>query len=199
MKDYLNSSESLQLIASLKIIEISKDFINGNLMTKEEKTNLKKAMTWLDKSIDSVTTRLNEKARKAFEKSKTGTAFYLGATTEIEVYRKRRSTDIDTAYEENKEYFRLIELIMHYNCQNCQKDCHECLIYNEFEENYIPEFIGKELNCKYAYRSDCIENAKRGNGQGGGEHKRPTTNSEAKTNNSKEDRKQKGASSKIKK
>lgn len=42
MKDYLNSDESLQLIAFLKVIEISKKFINGNLMTKDEKTNLKK-------------------------------------------------------------------------------------------------------------------------------------------------------------
>lgn len=114
-------------------------------------------MTWLDKSIGSVTTRLNEKAKKAFDKSKIGVAFYLGSNTEIEVYRKRRSADIDAAYEENKEYFKLVELIMHYICQDCQKDCHECLIYSEFEKNYIPEFIGKEPNCKYAYRSTDVE------------------------------------------
>lgn len=42
MKDYLNSSESLQLVAFLKIIEISKEFINGNLMTKEEKQTSKR-------------------------------------------------------------------------------------------------------------------------------------------------------------
>nr|WP_278046231.1 DUF5651 domain-containing protein [Clostridium saccharoperbutylacetonicum] len=110
-------------------------------------------MTWLDKSISSVTTRLNEKAKKAFDKSKSGVSFYLGSNIEIEVYRKRRSADIDAAYEENKEYFKLIELIMHYNCQNCKMDCHECLFYSEFEKNYIPEFTGKEPNCKYAYRT----------------------------------------------
>ncbi|UYZ36773.1 DUF5651 domain-containing protein [Clostridium beijerinckii] len=197
MKDYLNSNESLQLMAFQKVIEISKKFIDGNLMSKEEKTNLKKAVTYLDKSITSVKSRLNDKAKKAFERSQIGAGFHICSNTEIEVYRKRRSSEIDAAYEENKEYFKLVGLTMHYSCRGCKKDCHECLIYDHFEENYIPEFIGKELNCKYAYRSDDVEDRTRNNGQSNGECQAKVKDSRAKE--SKENRKQKSTPSKNKK
>jgi hypothetical protein len=199
MKDYLNSDESLQLMAFQKVIEISKKFIDGNLMSKEEKTNLKKSATYLDKSITSVKNRLNNKAKEAFERSQVGAGFHICSNTEIEVYRKRRSSEIDAAYEENKEYFKLVELIMHYICRDCKKDCHECLIYDHFEENCIPEFIGRELNCKYAYRSDDIEDRTRNSGQSNGERQTKVKDSRAKTSGNKENRKQKSTSSEIKK
>lgn len=153
MRDYLNSEEKLSIIAMLKIAERTEGFISGNVFDKKEKSDLKRSVTYMAKSVESMLKRLNRDSIKAFNKAIEQTKVYVSSESEIEVYRKRKSADIEKSYEENKEYFNLVELIIDQNCKACTKCGNECPFYKEFEENCIPEFEegGVRENCKYSY------------------------------------------------
>ena len=84
MKDYLNNTERMSLIGALKIADMLENMIEGNLFTKEEKSNIKRSVTYLCKSIvgrvdkdgkpikdDStgVLKRLNKEAINSFNKA----------------------------------------------------------------------------------------------------------------------------------
>ena len=45
MKDYLNNSETKEMIILSQSRNLIKHFVEGNVMSKEEKTSLKKAST----------------------------------------------------------------------------------------------------------------------------------------------------------
>lgn len=156
MKDYLNSKERLMILSLIKVAEQSNDLLNSSLMTKDEQSNLKRGITFTMKAAKGIIERLNKSALKTFINTLNNSQVYIGSKFDIDTYAKKKVADIEAAYEENKEYFRLIELILFYNCQDCQKDCKECLFYEEFENNCIPEFSTKEQigKCRYAYKGD---------------------------------------------
>lgn len=160
MKDYLSSTERLALVAILKNAEQLLTFAEGDLFTNKEKGDLKRAHTLTYKTVVSMLKRLNKTAFKTFEKAVNNTKVYVSSNEDIEIYKKKKSAEIEASYEENKEYFELVELIMFYNCANCKMCGDDCLFYKAFEENAIPEFDGAEhlQNCKYAYKEK--ENAK---------------------------------------
>ena len=168
MKDYLNNTERMSLIGALKIADMLENMIEGNLFTKEEKSNIKRSVTYLCKSIvgkldkdgkpikdDStgVLKRLNKEAINSFNKAIPKAKVFVSDQYEIESYRQRRSSELNAAYEENKDYYKLVESILYYNCKNCKRHCTECEIYKEFEEHCIPEFSGAKNtgNCRYSY------------------------------------------------
>lgn len=153
MKDYLNNAERLNIVAYIKMIENEKEMLNSNLLEKEEKTNIKKSITFMEKCLNSLLSRLNKSAKSALGKSLKNVKVYVSSNSDIDIYAKRKSNDINAAYEENKEYFRLVELIMFYNCKDCNKCGNNCEFYKEFENNCIPEFSEAEHigNCRYAY------------------------------------------------
>ena len=71
-----------------------------------------------------------------------------------QVWSKKKNNDIKSSYDENKEYFNLVELIFHYNCRGCTRcDYQNCDFYKEFEENCIPELVDTQVGkCKYYYK-----------------------------------------------
>lgn len=154
MKDYLSNTERLSIISALKIAEKTEEFVNGNLFNAKEKADIKRSVTYMSKSILNMLKRLNPTAINMFNKAIKNTKVYVSSNSDIEIYQKRKSSDIESSYEENKEYFELVELIMYYNCKNCKKCGNECLFYKAFEENCIPEFEEADhlANCKYAYK-----------------------------------------------
>lgn len=154
MKDYLSNTERLSIISALKIAEKTEEFIEGNLFNNKEKADIKRSVTYMTKSILSMLERLNPTAIKMFNKAIKNTKVYVSSNSDIEIYQKRKSAEIEKSYEENKEYFELVELIMYYNCKNCNKCGNECLFYKAFEENCIPELEETDHldNCKYAYK-----------------------------------------------
>lgn len=161
MKDYLSSSDRLTLIGFLKLVEGSEKFTKGNLLTNKEKGDLKRGCTNIVNSIMSLLKRLNPDAIKAFNRSIKDVDVFATSKSELAIYQKRKSSEIEASYEENKEYFKLVELILHYNCRDCKKHCTECEIYKEFEAQAIPEFDGVIPldNCKYAYRNTDVGGA----------------------------------------
>ena len=50
MKDYLNNSETKELIIINQVSLLVKKFVEGNIMTKEEKADLKRGRTYIKKT-----------------------------------------------------------------------------------------------------------------------------------------------------
>ena len=151
MKDYLSSAERLKFLAFIQVADMSKEFTEGNLLTTKEKGDLKRAMTYITKTVTSVLPRLNKDARKAFAKTMQNNKLYMASKSELEVFTKTRQSEIDKAYEVNADYIKLIELIMYYNCSDCKSCGKDCEFYKEFEKNCVPELGDNLGNCKYAY------------------------------------------------
>ena len=170
-KDYLNTREKQGIIATLKIMQKIEQMMQSDLFTKEEKSDLKRAITYTGKAIygkidkegnpivddkEGVLKRLNPSAVKGFNNSIDNVQVFISDKYEIETYKKRVASELDKAYEENKDYFKLCELILDQNCKNCTCKGSECPFYKVFEEKCIPEFDGvkKLSNCKYAFKTD---------------------------------------------
>lgn len=153
MKDYLNNEERKQIIAALHLMDNSLFLIEGNALSSQEKGNLKRGVTFAKKATDSVKDRLNPEARKSLDKDVVKSKVYIDICRATEEYAKKKQTDISAAYEENRDYYKLVELIMYYNCSNCTRGCSNCEIYKEFERHCIPDFDGAKHigNCRYSY------------------------------------------------
>lgn len=153
MKDYLNKEERLQLLFMKKYIDNIEEMLKSSNITKEEHKNLKMAMTWGLKGFNGKVDRLNDSAIKTFWNSVKESYINIEDRFAVEMFNKKLHSKMDAAYELNKDYYKLIELIFYYNCQNCNKCNKGCEIYKEFEEHCIPEPTGEDLeNCRYAYK-----------------------------------------------
>jgi hypothetical protein len=163
-KDYLNSDEKSTIITLLKTLDAFESIMQGNLFTKEEKTNLKRGITYISKGIlgkevdgkfeGGMLPRLNLSAAKSFNNSLHKLKIFASDQSEIDAYSKRISSKLEEGYEVNKDFFNLVELVMHYNCKECVKCGSDCLFYKFFEDKAIPEFgdVKRGSNCKYSYR-----------------------------------------------
>lgn len=166
MKDYFNSSEREQLVTFIKALDhggiIEANWGKRGNLTKDELKALRMVITWGKKFVTSIITRQNTSAKKALRRTIETSNIMLDYTNNLLELYKKRSADIDAAYEENRDYFKLIELIMFYNCMDCTRTCTECEIYKEFEERNIPEITGFDDfgNCKYSYYINFKEEKK---------------------------------------
>lgn len=156
MKDYLNKDERVQLLFLKKYIDqaemIVKEWGGRDNLTKEERKSLKMAKTWGLKTFESICKRLNKTASKTFYNSITSAYINIQDRYAINMYKKKMKSDLDKCYEENRDYYALVELLMHYNCRDCTKHCRECEIYKEFEEHCIPEPTDHNNGkCRYYY------------------------------------------------
>lgn len=154
MKDYLSSEERekiLMVVKTSNILEEMIDWEKRGAITKEERKNLKHSLTLLNKSFESILGRLNKSALKTFSNSLNSAYVVLVNEFGIKQYLKKKSADENAAFEENKEFFDLVEEIMFQNCNGCLKDCCSCRYYEIFEKNYISDMGHDFGRCKYAY------------------------------------------------
>lgn len=167
MKDYLNTIERENLIRIVHLASDVERCLEGNALSKEETGNLKRAGTFAMKAVTSVLSRINPTALKTFQRSAKGSKVKLDTYGDRDIDLKKRESDYKAAYEQNKDYFKLVELIFDNNCKDCTKCGADCDIYKEFEEQNIPMLDEKDQlqNCKFAFRSDFIEYYKRNHGQ----------------------------------
>ena len=154
MKDYLNNSETKELIILNQVSLLAKKFVESSLMTKEEKADLKRGRTYIKKTIIHMLERLGEREAKKFVKLYGQSRVAVITDSELEVLQKRKSAQLDAAYEENKEYYDLVELAMDGCCKNCTRQGSQCDLCKHFDEQSVPEFDDTKDcgNCKYAYR-----------------------------------------------
>ena len=161
MKTYMSSQERLTIVSLIKNAEQAKVLLRGSLLDAKETKNLKTGLTYIKNVVDKVISRLDKDAAKTFNNTVRDTQVYIMSNYDISKYVKKKTATLKSAYEDNKEYFKLVELIMHYNCNNCNKCYKDCEIYNEFEEQCIPELNGDKANCKYAYSLEELKNVRR--------------------------------------
>lgn len=123
------------------------------LFSKEEKSNLKRCITWGRKVNLLEEGRLNKSASKTLlNMMNNGHITYMDKYGS-QLWDKKKSANIKDKYEENKEYFELVEMIFHYNCRGCQKcDYKTCDFYKVFEQHMIPEMqVNEPGKCKFFY------------------------------------------------
>jgi hypothetical protein len=155
MKDYLSSSDRDAFLCFIHMLNKAESMIERkDTYSKEEITNIKKAVTWGCKAMESVIIRQNPTSKKTLGSMIENTKAFLDYSTMTDVIKKRKSAEIDALYEENREYYRLVELIMYYNCNGCDKCHNDCDFYKEFELHLVPAFdaVEKFGECKYSYK-----------------------------------------------
>lgn len=153
-KDYLNNQELKEMLILNYVRVLVEHFTNGNVMTNEEKANLKRGGTFIKNTLKKMINRLGEKEAEKFVKKYDNSRISVITDSELEVLEKRKSAELDAAFEANKEYFDLVEISMDLNCKNCNKCFKNCDLYKHFEKQEVIPF-NEEVdlgNCKFAYR-----------------------------------------------
>ena len=162
MKDYLNNQEVKEALILTYCRNLVDHFVNGNVMTKDEKTNLKKGGTFIKNTLKSMIQRLGEDTAKKYVRTYENSKVIVITDSELEVLEKRKDASLKAAYEDSKEYFDLVEITMDMNCKNCCKNWKQCDLCKHFDDNEIIPFydendIDKDLgSCKYAYRESDV-------------------------------------------
>ena len=158
LKDYLSSSELKEMVILTTTRELVEHFVSGNVMTKEEKTNLKRGSTFIKKALANMINRLGGDEAKKFVRTFDNSKVVVHTDSELEVIAKRKDAELNAAYEDNKEYFGLVEIIMDKCCKNCTGDWKTCQLCKHFnEQEVIPIGDENETNCKYAYRLELTK------------------------------------------
>lgn len=154
MKDYLNTQERENFVRLAHYASDLERTIECNALTSREKGDLKRAFTYTSKTLENMLERINEDSRKAYQRSVRNSRTILDNYGDMKINQKLKSSNIEDSYENNKEYYKLVELIFANCCYNCEKHGCTCEIYKEFEEQNIPEFDGTDkcTNCKYSWR-----------------------------------------------
>lgn len=154
MKDYLNNQELKEMLILNYVRVLVEHFTNGNVMTNEEKANLKRGGTFIKNTLKKMIGRLGEKEAEKFVKKYNDSRVIVITDSELKVLEKRKVADLEAAYEDNKEYFDLVEITMDMNCKNCNKCFKDCDLYKHFEgQEVIPFNEEVDLgNCKFSYR-----------------------------------------------
>ena len=154
MKDYLNNAETKEMTILVQTRNLVKHFVDGNVLTKEEKADLKRGSTFMKNSLTKMINRLGEEQAKKFVKLFESSRVVVVTDSELQVLQKRKQADLDAAYEDSKEYFDLVEITMDLNCKNCTKCFKECELYKHLDEQeVIPFDESKDLgNCKFSYK-----------------------------------------------
>ena len=169
MKTYLNNQEVKEALILTYCRVLVEHFFNGNVMTKEEKTNLKKGGTFIKNTLKSMMQRLGESTAKKYVRLYENSKIVVISDSELKVLSKRKDAELNAAYEDSKEYFDLVEVAMDMNCKDCTKHCENCDLCKHFNDNEVIPFydgngIDKDLgNCKFSYRSEDVQKR-------GGEH-----------------------------
>ena len=153
MKDYMGELERERYCMFLVALKIAGELLERSLFSKEEKSNLKRCITWGRKVNLLEEGRLNKSASKTLlNMMNNGHITYMDKYGS-QLWDKKKSANIKDKYEENKEYFELVEMIFHYNCRGCQKcDYKTCDFYKVFEQHMIPEMqVNEPGKCKFFY------------------------------------------------
>lgn len=162
MRDYLKNDERMQLLTFSKSLESINHIINWNkynMLTKEESKSLKLARTYGFKAIQSIVARLDKTTvKQIYRNMKNGTILYKDDHA-MRLLNIRFSSDLKAHFEENKDYYTLVEWIMYHNCAGCVKENTKCGFYREFVDKQIPVLDEDNIpgKCKYSLLKNKFE------------------------------------------
>lgn len=168
MKEYLNGTEKNQYMvlksiaqmmdgkrhgegAGIKLGTMLEEWKNHDNMTKDEHKNLKMAMTYLNKFLDSVNARLNQREQDIIAKKLVKFDFRLmDDFTMKKIFRDIQERMVN-AVVPREQFYDWTNEIMAIKCNGCTKSCNECELHKIFDDNFIPE-SGYDLpSCPYAF------------------------------------------------
>lgn len=169
MKDYLGKEERIDVLYLKKYADVVEKMLtewgSRNNLSKEESKAIKTSLTWGMKAWESILERLNDTAITQLYKSLNQCYIHIEDRYSSMKFRQKLDSDLKAAYEDNKDYYKLIELILDKNCKDCKIDCKKCEIYKEFEEHMLPEpgDVGmyKSGTCRYSYTLELTEQEKK--------------------------------------
>lgn len=171
MKDYLNATERNQYFVlkaisqlmegkrhgdgqSVKLGTMMEEWMKRDNMTKEEHKQLKTSMTYLNKFLDNVYSRMSQKEKDVMKKKLDKFDFKLvDDYTLKQVFRDIEDRFVNAAVP-RQQFYKWTEEIMCVKCNGCTKNHNECELHQVFEDNFIPESGHNLLNCKFAYTNN---------------------------------------------
>lgn len=160
MRKYLNSKEMNDLLFTFHLLEHNSKVVNewqhfDNLTTKEA-GHLRKAITWTEKFLESVLTRLEPKEMEKVNK-RTIKAMKDPVRVLDKWMHDRIFGSYDTEYEivkvERPQFEKLSLACIQAHCQDCKNSFNSCDIYDIFADNLVPRAELKH-NCPYAFDSE---------------------------------------------
>ena len=107
--------------------------------------------------------RLGESTAKKYVRLYENSKIVVISDSELKVLSKRKDAELNAAYEDSKEYFDLVEIVMDKCCKDCTKHCENCDLCKHFNDNEVIPFydgngVDKDLgNCKFSYRSEDVQ------------------------------------------
>ena len=155
VKDYLSSKEREIFLLTFKLfdaLEEVKTWKDRNVITEEEYQNILKCDEFGMKAMESIIRRQNKSALKTLHNSVNNIHVTLTNSFGVYQYMSEKSADEKASYEKNKEFFDLVENVMHVNCKNCNTYCEDCDFYKQFETLYIQDMGDDFGNCRFAYK-----------------------------------------------
>lgn len=166
MKNYLSSGEREKYLLTAKLMDSIDEMIEWaerDVISKEERKNLKMASTLIYKSLNSIIDRLNQDAKRALANALDSSGVCLTNEYGISQYKKKKVADEEAAFEENKDYYDLVEAVCFNECNGCTKEGTKCDYYKLWEELYISDMGDPFGNCRFAYnmplkKEEKIEN-----------------------------------------
>lgn len=168
MKDYFNTTQRNQYMVLAAIMQLMEGKRHGEIggtklgtmleewkkrddMTKDEHKQLKTAMTYLRKFLDSVYDRLGKKEQAIIDKKLAKFDFKLvDDYTLKQVFRDIEDRFVNAAVP-REQFYKWTEEMMCIKCNGCTKDWNTCDLHQVFDDNFIPESGYNLPNCKYAY------------------------------------------------
>ncbi len=138
-------------IANEDGVQIYDELLEKRLITKEQKKNLKMALTYLRKYAEDVMkNNLDRKTKmQLFNKL---TKFEIKVVDDYQIQQVERVFKTANEVQLDRQLFETMMESVHFvNCKGCTKNRCECELQTFFEDYFIPPVLESALNCEYAY------------------------------------------------
>ena len=160
MKNYLNTKQMNDLLFTFHLLEQNTKTVNEwqkhNNLTTTEAGHLRKAITWTEKFVEAVLSRMGPKEVDKVHK-RTIKAMEEPVRIIDKWMEQRIFGTFDTEYEivkiERPQFEKLCMACIGHYCEDCKNSYNDCDIYDILDDNLMARAELKP-NCPYAYISD---------------------------------------------
>lgn len=167
-RGYLNREEfnSFMMLASLNMLINGERGLDGrrgrpiwdawmekNIMTPEQKKNIKMATTYFGKFINDVfNNNLDIKSKDRIINQLAKYDFRVVDDYSLQQIYKLMKSSLEDFHVDKDNFFDLVEAKMVVSCKGCTKNRCECELRTFFESKFIPPINeGSQCNCEYSY------------------------------------------------
>ena len=160
MKNYLNNKQMNDILFTFHLLEQNTKTVNEwqkhNNLTTTEAGHLRKAITWTEKFVEAVLSRMGPKEVDKVHK-RTIKAMEEPVRIIDKWMEQRIFGTFDTEYEivkiERPQFEKLCMACIGHYCKDCKNSYNDCDIYDILDDNLMARAELKP-NCPYAYISD---------------------------------------------